>query len=95
MTVVADGHQFDCRAIDISPEGARVVRTRGLQAHDTRPFYWLHFLLGATGVRALARPTRSEGAEQAYRFVLISDTDRLTIAEHMDVSNKVFGTALF
>ncbi len=95
VTVMADGRPFDCRAIDLSPDGARVVRSKGLLAHEGRPLYWLHFLLGATGVRALARPTRTDGHEQSYRFVLISDTDRLTLAEHMDVAHRVFGAALF
>ena len=35
-------------------------------------------------VRALARPIRSFGTQQAFKFVRIADVDRLILAEHLD-----------
>jgi hypothetical protein len=34
---------------------------------------------------ALARPVWSFGTQQAFRFVRMSDVDRLNLAEHLDV----------
>jgi len=36
-------------------------------------------------LRALARPIWARGTQQALKFVRISDVDRLTLAEHLDV----------
>jgi hypothetical protein len=36
-------------------------------------------------LHALARPIWSFGTQHALRFVRISDVDRLTLAEHLDV----------
>ncbi|MDF3071549.1 MAG: hypothetical protein K0R38_7150 [Polyangiaceae bacterium] len=36
-------------------------------------------------LRALARPIWVHGSQQALKFVRISDVDRLTLAEHLDV----------
>jgi hypothetical protein len=44
-------------------------------------------------LRALARPVWSFGTQQALRFVRMSDADRLTLAEHLDVL-RLRGVAL-
>jgi hypothetical protein len=36
---------------------------------------------------AVARPIWAQGTQQALKFVRISDVDRLTLAEHLDVLN--------
>jgi hypothetical protein len=36
-------------------------------------------------LHAVARPVWSYGTQHALRFVRISDVDRLTLAEHMDL----------
>jgi PilZ domain len=36
-------------------------------------------------IQALARPVRSNGGMQALRFVSLSDADRLSLAEHLDI----------
>jgi hypothetical protein len=36
-------------------------------------------------MRALARPIWALGTQRALRFVRISDADRLSIAEHVDL----------
>jgi hypothetical protein len=36
-------------------------------------------------LRAMARPVWTFGTQQAFHFVRISDVDRLTIAEHLDL----------
>jgi hypothetical protein len=36
-------------------------------------------------LRALARPIWARGTQQALKFVRMSDVDRLTLAEHLDV----------
>lgn len=94
VSVFADGHVFECRAIDLSTQGAVVERADGLLAHEARPFYWLSFAVGQRGVRVLARPAWKSGKRQAFRFILITDPDKLTLAEHMDASSRLWGTAL-
>ncbi len=94
VTVHADGLRFECRAVDLSPDGLSLDRAPGLDAHDGRPFYWIHIPLGDRGVRALARPTWSAGRRQGYRFILVSDDARLTVAEHMDVVERLWGRSL-
>jgi hypothetical protein len=39
-------------------------------------------------IRVLVRPVRSYGQQQAFRFIQISDVDRLTLAEHLDVVHR-------
>jgi hypothetical protein len=36
-------------------------------------------------LRALARPVWAFGSQQAFKFIRISDVDRLNLAEHLDV----------
>lgn len=94
VTVHADGMKFDCRAVDLSPDGISLDRTPGLTVHDGRPFYWIHIPLGDHGIRALARPTWTAGRRQGFRFIMVSDEARLTMAEHMDVVERLWGRAL-
>jgi hypothetical protein len=88
VTVYADGYTFECRAVDLSPDGVVIERTDGLCAHATRPFFWLKFPFGDHGVVALARPAWSRGKSQALRFIELGEHERLTLAEHMDEAAK-------
>jgi hypothetical protein len=40
----------------------------------------------ARPLRALARPVWSFGTQQAFKFVKMSDVDRLNLAEHVDLA---------
>jgi hypothetical protein len=75
-----------CRAIDISASGVRVDRGRQVRASDERLVVDLELVLAAPlGVlRAKGRSVWSHGTQQAFRFIALSDVDRLTIAEHLD-----------
>lgn len=55
------------------PSGALLVRLEMLLPERIRP------------LSALARPVWASGSQQALKFVRISDVDRLTLAEHLDV----------
>ena len=88
VSVYANGSVFACRAVDLSTQGVVIERVPGLDHHDARPFYWMKFGLGDDGVLALARPAWKKGRSQAFRFIEISDADRLTLAEEMDRASR-------
>jgi hypothetical protein len=74
-----------CRGIEISASGIIVDRGRGLR-HESL-LLRLEMLLPERirPLCALARPIWVRGSEQALKFVRISDVDRLTLAEHLDL----------
>lgn len=79
------GFVSHCRGIEISPSGIIVDRGRG---PATLPLLMrLEMLLPERifPLRALGRPIWARGSEQAFKFVRISDVDRLTLAEHLDL----------
>jgi hypothetical protein len=81
------GFVSHCRGIEISSSGIIVDRGRELA---TQPLLMrLEMLLPERirPLRALARPIWVRGTQQALKFVRISDVDRLTLAEHLDVLN--------
>jgi len=74
-----------CRGIEISSTGIIVDRGR---ASMHRPLLLRLEMLLPERIRplcVLARPIWERGTEQALKFVRISDVDRLTLAEHLDV----------
>ena len=87
--VVAQNGGFvsHCRGIEISASGIIVDRGRGLPSEPL--LMRLEMLLPerVRSLRALARPIWVSGTQQALKFVRISDVDRLTLAEHLDVLN--------
>jgi hypothetical protein len=79
------GFVSHCRGIEISSSG--IIVDRGRETFDDPLFMRLEMLLPERirPLRALARPIWVHGSQQALKFVRISDVDRLTLAEHLDV----------
>ena len=75
-----------CRAVDLSSTGVVIERGRPLVQSDGTNLLRLELYLPGSNrpVRTLARAVRSAGSRQAFRFVAISDADRLSLAEHLD-----------
>src|SRR3954463_824874 len=76
-----------CRGIEILSSG--ILVDRGGYAQGQPLLIRLEMLLPERirPLRALARPIWMRGSQQALKFVRISDVDRLTLAEHLDVLN--------
>jgi hypothetical protein len=76
-----------CRGIEISPTGIIIDRGRPIVRRDEGVLVRLELMLPERlrAVLAVARPVWSFGTQQALRFVRISDADRLTLAEHLDL----------
>ncbi len=78
------------RAVELSGTGIVIDQGRVLRAEE-EPLY-MHLVIRLPERRrpitALARPVRSYGHQQAFRFIKISDVDRLTLAEHLDVVHR-------
>ncbi len=77
-----------CRGIEVSASG--IVIDRGRHASDV-PFYqWLELYLPERlrPLRALARSVWNQGSQQGLKFVRISDADRLSLAEHLDLQAR-------
>ncbi|HEY6079555.1 MAG TPA: hypothetical protein VIW29_12160 [Polyangiaceae bacterium] len=74
-----------CRGIEISSSG--IIVDRGRDTPSQPMLMRLELLLPerVRPLRALARPIWVHGSQQALKFVRISDVDRLTLAEHLDV----------
>lgn len=79
------GFVAHCRGVEISSSGIVVDRGRAVLSEPL--LLWLEMRLPerVRPLRALARPIWAYGSQQALKFVRISDVDRLTLAEHLDV----------
>ncbi|HEY2407100.1 MAG TPA: hypothetical protein VGM29_12605 [Polyangiaceae bacterium] len=77
------------RGIEVSPSGIVLDRGRTVSELDSPLLMQLELRLPERlkPVRALARPIWSFGTQQAFKFVRISDVDRLILAEHLDFMN--------
>ncbi len=84
-----------CRGIEVSAHGIVVDQGRAARPLTERLLVDLELRLPERmrSLHALARPVWSFGTQQALRFVRISDVDRLTLAEHMDLL-RLRGVAL-
>lgn len=94
--IARDGSRITvCRGIEVSPTGMIVDRGRPVHDRDQRLLQKLELRLPErlAAIVALARPVWSFGSQQAFRFVRMSDADRLTLAEHMDIL-RLRGVAL-
>jgi len=82
-----------CRGIEVSPSG--IIVDRGRELEHPPLLMRLEMLLPerVLPLCALARPIWVQGSQQAFKFVRISDVDRLTLAEHLDLMN-LGGTSL-
>jgi hypothetical protein len=76
-----------CRGIEISATGIIVDRGRPVGEREAPLFLKLELRLPERmkALRALARPVWAFGSQQALRFVRMSDVDRLSLAEHLDI----------
>jgi hypothetical protein len=80
-------HAAHCRAIELSASGIVVERGRALSERELRASMKLELFMPGLPrpVRALCKPVRHVGGTRyAFKFVLISDVDRLTLMEHVD-----------
>lgn len=77
-----------CRGIEVSPTGIIIDRGRPIDERDQRMVVEMEILLPERlrPLRALARPIWSSGSQQAFKFVRMSDVDRLNLAEHVDLA---------
>lgn len=78
------------RAVEVSSVGL-VVSDRVLLEGTSRPLLVrlrIQLPERKRPIFALARSVRTYGYQEALRFVEISDVDRLTIAEHIDVLHR-------
>ena len=84
-----------CRGIEVSSSGIVLERGRRIKRGEPSFVVGLEIRLPerAQPLRALARPVWWFGTQQALRFVRMSDADRLTLAEHLDVL-RLRGVAL-
>lgn len=80
----------DVRAVELS--GSGIVLDQGPSADDRGIPLFMELLISLPErrrpIRALARPVRTYGCQQAFRFIKISDVDRLSLAEHLDVVHQ-------
>jgi len=78
------------RGVEISPSGIIVDRGRQLEDSDQPLTMRLTIRLPERRrpILALARHVRCFGSQQVLRFVEISDVDRLTLAEHLDIVQR-------
>ena len=77
-----------CRGVEVSPTG--IVIDGELPRYGGPLWVWLELELPERlrPMLALARPVWSIGRQQGFRFVKISDADRLSIAEHVDLAAR-------
>ena len=86
--VARDGQMVSrCRGIEVSASGILIDRGRPIRSTDKRLLVDIELRLPERlrGLRARARSVWTHGTQQALRFVDISDVDRLTLAEHIDL----------
>lgn len=76
------------RGIEVSPTGIVVDFGRPVGARDQRIYVKMQIVLPERmrPLCALARPVWYSGTRQAYKFVRMSDVDRLNLAEHVDLA---------
>jgi hypothetical protein len=76
-----------CRGVEVSSSGIVLDRGRPLIPSDITLFVNLELELPERHrpLSAVARPVWSFGSQQAFKFIRMSDVDRLNLAEHLDV----------
>ncbi len=76
------------RGIEVSPTGIVVDLGRPVGARDQRIYVQMEILLPerVRPLSAIARPVWFVGTRQAFKFVRMSDVDRLNLAEHVDIA---------
>jgi hypothetical protein len=76
------------RGIEVSPTGIVIDRARLVDERDRGLYVEMEIMLPerARALHAYARPVWSFGTQQAFKFVVMSDVDRLNLAEHVDLA---------
>jgi hypothetical protein len=83
------GRKTSCRGVEVSSSG--IVVDGGRLPADGGPLWiWLELELPERlrPMKALARPVWSFGTLRALKFVRLSDADRLSLAEHVDLTAR-------
>jgi hypothetical protein len=77
-----------CRGVEVSATG--IVIAGRFPRYGAPLWVWLELELPERlrPMRALARPVWTLGNQQGFRFVEISDADRLSLAEHVDLAAR-------
>jgi hypothetical protein len=88
VVAIDGGLRSQFRGIEISPTGMVVDRGRRRRAVPLVQWLELYLPERLKPLRLLARPVWTEGAQQALTFVRISDADRLSLAEHLDLQRR-------
>jgi hypothetical protein len=86
--VARDGNLVShCRGIELSAGGIVLDRGRPVTARDDRIFLQLELRLPEhfRPIVTWARPIWASGHRQALKFLRVSDADRLSLAEHLDL----------
>lgn len=76
-----------CRGIEVSPNGILLDRGQLVLPRDMPFLLDIRLCLPERilPIHALTRPIWCRGSQQAVKFIEISDVDRLTLAEHLDL----------
>ncbi|MCA9634233.1 MAG: PilZ domain-containing protein [Myxococcales bacterium] len=74
------------RCIELSASGAIILRTRGDGAGPSLLTLELYLPERHGAIHVLARRIWSFGSQAAFRFERVSDADRLSLAEHVDLA---------
>jgi hypothetical protein len=80
-------HAAHCHAVELSASGIVVERGRELSERERQAGFKLELFLPGQerAVRVLAKVARQvTRTAYAFKFVFISDVDRLTLMEHLD-----------
>lgn len=86
VTVREGSLKASSRCVELSASGAIIVRARGAAAGPNVLTLELYLPERHGAIRVLARRIWSYGAQQAFRFERVSDADRLSLAEHVDLA---------
>lgn len=81
---------LQCRGIELSPTGILLDRGRQSVARTASIFVHLELVLPEQSrtISVVARPIWKRGSQQALKFIRISDADRLSLAEHLDLLER-------
>lgn len=90
VTVQNGCFRASSRAIELSTTGIVLDRGHGLSERDCPLFLSLELRLPERrqALRSVGRPVWWFGSLQALTFVGLTDVDRLTLAEHLDILHR-------
>lgn len=90
--LVCEGpHAAHCHALELSASGIVVERGRELSERECRAGFKLELFLPEQQrpVRVLAKVVRAVSrTAYAFKFIFITDVDRLTLMEHLDLEQR-------